>query len=118
MREAKSFDRILLYRGIVDFRKWMGGLAQVVEHELSEDLVDAGKLFVFVSRNRRSVKCLYWNKTGLALWTTKLESERFLIDRSRRGKVWISSQQLEWILAGIDYVKMKPHKEVSVKKIS
>lgn len=118
MREAKYFDRVLLYRGIVDFRKWIDGLAQVVEHELSEQLTDQKTIFVFVSRNRRSIKCLYWNKTGLALWTTKLESEQFLIGRNRQGKAWITSQQLDWILAGIDYTKMHPHKEVKIKKFS
>jgi transposase len=118
MRDARSFDRILLYRGSVDFRKWLCGLAQVVEHELSENLVDATTLFVFVSRDRRTVKCLYWNKTGLALWTSKLESERFLIGRSREGKVWITPQQLEWILSGIDYTKVQAHKEILVKKIT
>lgn len=118
MREVKSFAQVYLYRGIVDFRKWAAGLAQVVEHELSEVLVDASRLYVFVSRDRRSVKCLYWNKTGVALWTTKLEAETFKIERKREGGVWISAAQMEWILAGFDYTKMKPHKEVSVKKIS
>lgn len=118
MRDARSFNQILLYRGKVDFRKWLCGLAQVVEHELLEKLVDSSKLFVFVSRDRRSVKCLYWNKTGLALWTSKLESERFLIGRSREGKVWITSQQLEWILSGVDYTKIQPHKEILVKKLT
>jgi transposase len=118
MREVKSFERVYLYRGIVDFRKWAAGLAQVVEHELSEVLVDANRIFVFVSRDRRSVKCLYWNKTGLAVWTTKLEAETFKMDRKREGGVWISPHQLEWILAGLDYTKLKPHKEVTVKKIS
>ncbi len=118
MRDAKSFDRILLYRGVVDFRKWLAGLALVVEHELGETLTDGKCLFVFVSRDRRGVKCLYWNKTGLALWTSRLESERFLIGRTRAGKVCITPQQLEWILTGLDYAKMIPHKEVTVKKIS
>jgi transposase len=118
MRDAKSFARILLYRGIVDFRKWLSGLALVVEHELGETLLESKSLFVFVSKNRRSVKCLYWNKTGLALWTTKLESERFLIGKSRSGKAVITAEQLEWILSGLDYSKLIPHKEVTLKKIS
>lgn len=118
MREARSFDRILLYRGVVDFRKWLSGLALVVEHELGETLADGQSLFVFVSKNRRAVKCLYWNKTGLALWTMKLESEKFLIGRSRSGKVTITAEQLDWILAGFDYTKLVPHKEVRLNKIS
>ena len=39
MRSSSSFKRILLYRGVVDFRKWLSGLAMIVEHEMGENLM-------------------------------------------------------------------------------
>lgn len=118
MKGSSFFDRILLYRGVVDFRKWISGLAIIVEHEIQENLMDERCLFVFLSRDSRSIKALYWNRTGLALWTTRLESEKFKIGRNREGKCEVSREQFEWILAGYDYTKMTPHKEVKVKKLT
>jgi transposase len=117
VRANNSFKKILLYRGIVDFRKWIAGLAVVVEHELKEDLM-ADTLFVFVSRDRKSVKLLYWNKTGVALWTTKLDSEKFHFGRDRNGKLEINSQQLDLLLSGCDISKFKTHKESEIKRYS
>lgn len=117
MKAIGSFARILLYRGVVDFRKWTSGLAAIVEHELEEVLI-YGTLFVFVSRNRRAVKVLYWNKTGIALWTTKLDRDKFHLGRAREGKVEMSPEQFNWLLAGIDVTKMTPHSEIKFTKFS
>ena len=117
MKAIGAFARILLYRGVVDFRKWTSGLAAIVEHELGEILLDE-TLFVFISRNRRAVKMLYWNKTGIALWTTKLDRDQFHFGRTREGKVEISSEQLNWLLAGVDITKITPHREVKIMKYS
>ena len=118
MKSLSSFKRILLYRGVVDFRKWINGLALTVEHELKESLVEDGTLFVFISRNRRKVKCLYWDKSGMAFWTKSHESEKFLFGRSRVGKVELTPEKVEWLLSGIDITKVSRHQEISVKKIS
>ncbi len=118
MRTPASFRRILLYRGVVDFRKWINGLALTIEHELKEILVEDGTFFVFISRDRKKVKCLYWDRSGMALWTKSLESEKFLFGRSRIGKMELSAEKLEWLLSGIDISKINRHKDVNLKKIS
>lgn len=118
MKSVQMFSKILLYQGFVDFRKWANGLAMIVEHEIKEQLVDPNALFVFVSKNRKSIKCLYWNHTGLALWTTTLEKEKFRVKHKPDGKVLISSQQMQWILDGIDWEKISPHTPIFPKKYS
>ena len=89
-----------------------------VEHEMKENLVEDGTLFVFVSRNRKKVKCLYWDKSGMALWTKNLEAEKFLFGRLRLGKIELTVEQIEWLLAGIDISKVSRHKDIPLKKIS
>ena len=75
MKSLSSFKRILLYRGVVGFRKWIHGLALTVEHELKESLVEDGTLFVFISRNRQLAfdqKCS--QPSRLAVRIEKLQS--------------------------------------------
>ena len=43
----------------MDFRKGIQGLAMLVEAELRLDPFSA-QLFVFTSRRRDAVKCVYW----------------------------------------------------------
>ncbi|WP_148662090.1 IS66 family insertion sequence element accessory protein TnpB [Paraburkholderia phytofirmans] len=48
-------------------RKSIDGLSYLVEPLLAQNPV-SGNLFVFVGRDRSKVKCLYWDRTGFALW--------------------------------------------------
>jgi len=117
VRSSSSFKRILLYRGVVDFRKWLSGLAMIVEHEMGENLMTE-TLFVFISRDRTAAKLLYWNKTGVALWTTKLDREKFHFGRDRNGKIDITAQQLDLLLSGCDISKMKSHAPCEIRRYS
>lgn len=56
--------------------KSIDGLSYLVEPLLAQNPV-SGNLFVFVGRGRSKVKCLYWDRTGFALWYKRLERRRF-----------------------------------------
>ncbi len=57
-------------------RKSIDGLSYLVEPLLAQNRV-SGNLFVFVGRDRLKVKCLYWDRTGCALWYKRLDRGRF-----------------------------------------
>lgn len=59
--------RAFICREPVDMRKSIDGLSYLVEPMLKQNLA-SGNLFVFVARDRSKVKCLYWDRTGFALW--------------------------------------------------
>ena len=70
----------------------------------------SGALFVFTSRKRDTIRLLYWDRTGFALWIKQLQSERFLWPKLLDGDViTLSVAQLEWLLDGLDITRMKPH---------
>ena len=63
----KKPDKIYLYGPIVDFRKQINGLCYIVESEFENELFD-NNWFIFISKDKKEVKLLYWRKTGFALW--------------------------------------------------
>jgi len=54
-------------------RKSIDTLSYLVEPLLAQKPA-SGNLFVFVGRDRTKVKCLYWDRTGFALWYNQLAS--------------------------------------------
>lgn len=59
-----------------DMRRSFDGLAAMVRSSLNRDPL-VGDLFLFVSRNRRQAKVLYWDGTGLCVFAKRLEQGRF-----------------------------------------
>lgn len=76
MRTANSFKEVYLHKNPVDMRKSINGLSLIVSEEMLMNPCDDG-LFVFLSKKQTLMKCLYWDRSGFALWIKRLEKERF-----------------------------------------
>ena len=59
-----------------DMRKSFNTLSALVEHQMKRDLLE-GDLFLFVSRDRKRAKVLYFDGTGLCLLAKRLEQGQF-----------------------------------------
>lgn len=115
MLKIDQFDQILLYRPFVDFRKSINGLCGIVVGELELDPFQ-NYLFLFTSKRRDRIKILYWDKTGFALWYKRLEKEKFHWPKDlEEQKIFLKTEELEWLLNGLNPWKMKPHKELNYK---
>lgn len=68
--------RVLVATQPVDFRKGMDGLAAYVQEAFKVDPF-SGIVFVFGAKRVDRVKLLFWDQTGLALMTKRLEDGRF-----------------------------------------
>ncbi len=64
--------RFHLYRDPVDMRKGIHSLYHLVQAEKKTDAL-SGDSFVFIGRNRKSIKILRWQKEGFILYYKKLE---------------------------------------------
>ncbi|RYZ89222.1 MAG: transposase [Proteobacteria bacterium] len=118
MRATSTFSEIYLYRSHVDMRKAMNGLSQIVAEVLKRNPCD-GSLFVFVNRDRTTVKALYWDKTGFAVWHKRLEVDKFHCLKASPGdSLPVSCEQLDLLLSGIDIEKAKPHEKISFHAFS
>lgn len=115
MLEFGKFTGIYFYGGVVDFRRSIDGLSALVQAAITQDLYGTN-LFLFVSRDKRKVKMLYWDETGFALWYKRLEKDRFPIERKRPDHVIVlKPEELRWFLSGIDLWRIKKHQPVQIQ---
>lgn len=110
MRSFRSFETILLHRLPVDGRKQINGLVILAQEAMRVNPVDGG-LFVFVNKGRDTIRLLYWDKSGFAMWVKRLEKERFRWPlKMSEEVVHLAYKQLAWILDGLDIMQLQPHK--------
>lgn len=80
-----------------DMRKGYNGLSALVTQELRRDLL-SGDVFLFVSRDRKRSKALFWDGTGLCIYAKRLEQGRFTApwfdDPTARSQLTISELAL------------------------
>ncbi len=96
--------RIFVATQPVDGRKGMDSLAAIVRSALGQDPL-SGHLYVFFSRRCDRVRVVYWDRTGFAMWTKRLERGRFHVVSSADGRLSASrmeAAELALILEGID----------------
>ena len=96
--------RVHLAFGLIDMRKGMDGLAPLVQEVLRQDPF-SGHLFVFRGRKANLIKIVFWDGTGLCLFTKRLEQGVFLWpSNAEPGRTLaLSSTQLSALIEGIDW---------------
>lgn len=89
---------------VIDMRKGLDGLAMLVQGVLRHDPF-SGHLFVFRGRRANLIKIVYWDGTGLCLFTKRLEHGVFLWPSSAEpsGTMMLTSVQLSMLIDGIDW---------------
>ena len=94
--------KVHLAAGFTDLRRGLDGLAVMVEQLLEQDPF-SGHMFVFRGRRTDMIKILFWDGTGLCLFTKRLEDGCFPwpIASEQDVTVPISSAQLTILLFGV-----------------
>lgn len=90
----------------IDMRKSIDGLSGLVM-DLLEESPQSGHLFVFYNKTKNKIKILYWDKNGFVMHYKRLEKGRFrLKGLEKGGSMQLTEHQLQWLLAGLDFMKM------------
>lgn len=95
---------VYAYGEPVDMRKSFNTLSALVV-ALGKDVL-SGHLFLFVSRDRKRAKVLFFDGTGLCLFAKRLDKGRFapVYERARNGTVQMTPSELALFIEGSDAV--------------
>jgi len=93
--------RIFVYGEPVNMRYSFDGLYALVRHTMGLDPLD-GNLYAFINRRATQMRVLYWDRTGLCVWSKRLESGRLISDWDH-----VATREMDWtglklLLEGIE----------------
>ncbi len=93
--------RVFVYGEPVSMRLSFDGLYALTRHTMKQDPL-SGHLFTFINRRATQVKVLYFDRTGLCVWSKRLERGRLLSNWNA-----MSSREMDWtglklLLEGIE----------------
>ena len=113
MLTLPSDIKILISTAPTDMRKSINGLTFAVVESLSED-PQSKKLYIFHNKNGDKVKLLYWDRNSFCMLYKRLEQGRFRFPkRPSSSHFEIDAQQLSWLLAGFDFMRMASYPELN-----
>lgn len=96
-------------------RKGHNSLSYLVSHQMDRDLL-SGSLFLFVAKNRKSTKAIFFDGNGLIVIHKKLERGRFMSFENLSEVTEINSNELTLILNGGQIPLSKSGKKLSLTK--
>jgi len=80
-----EFSGLFIYSAPVDCRMGHNKLTGLVVEQLNRDPIDKG-IFLFVSRNRKTAKVLFWDGSGMVILHKKMEKGK-IMEFSRSHKM-------------------------------
>ena len=99
---------IYLANFAVDMRKSINGLSVMVQEHFKNSIGEDA-YYVFSNRQMNKIKVLYWETNGYCLWYKRLESSKFKLIYDQKTQS-LTTQQLQWLLSGLDYQNTQGHK--------
>ena len=97
------------YGAPCDMRKSFDTLSALVVQQMKLELL-SGDVFLFVGRDRKRAKALFWDGTGLCVYSKRLEKGRFAAPWKRSGgaTVQFTISELALFLEGSELVGRQP----------
>jgi transposase len=90
--------KVFVYHEYVDLRAGFNKLSQVVREKIGAKIVD-GDLYLFLGKNRKRLKAICYDGTGLVLITKRMERGHFMSLEDLEEKE-ITVEELDWLMRG------------------
>ena len=98
--------RVFVYGKPVSMRLSFDGLYALTRNSLGQNPL-SGHLFAFINRRATQIKCLYFDRTGLCVWSKRLEEGRLVSNWDA-----VSTREMDWtglklLLEGIEAKRVR-----------
>ena len=90
--------RVYVFREQIDFRAGFDKLSMLVREKMKMELIE-GDLFLFLGKNRKRLKSLCYDGTGLILISKRLERGRFM-SVAEFEETELSVEELNYVISG------------------
>jgi transposase len=90
--------RVFVFGEYIDLRAGFDKLSMLVREKMNANLVD-GDLFLFLGKNRKKLKAICYDGTGLLLIAKRMERGRFMALHELE-ETQITVEELDWLLRG------------------
>jgi transposase len=90
--------RVFVFEEYVDLRAGFDKLSYLVRSKLEKELVD-GDLFLFLGKNRKKLKAICYDGTGLLLIAKRMERGRFMALEDLEDRE-ITTEELDYLMRG------------------
>jgi len=107
-------ESIWLYPNPIDFRKQIDGIVILIADHLQLNPA-SGQLFLFRNRTANKLKMLWWDKNGFWLLYKRLEKGKLKFPEKSEKVLDLSSDQLMWLLSGLNFLEQKSLPTVTAK---
>ncbi|CAJ0785294.1 IS66 family insertion sequence element accessory protein TnpB [Ralstonia chuxiongensis] len=100
--------QVYLHREPIDFRAGINNLVTLVEQSMQLAPFSRA-VFAFHNRKRDRVKLLLYDRSGFWLMLKRLETDHFVWPRRQQSVMELTTEQLHWLLDGIDIDVVRRH---------
>ncbi len=101
--------RVFVYGKPVDMRCSFDGLSALVRNAMGHNPLDGG-LYAFINRRHSMIKVLWWDRSGWAIWSKRLEQGGFAASSQTRQMDWLG---LKLLLEGIEPKRVRHRYKMS-----
>jgi transposase len=91
--------RVFVYRDVIDMRCGFERLHSFCVHQMCA-IMDQGHVYLFFGKNRKRIKILVYDGSGLVLIAKRIERGKFMSHQELLGKSELSQDELKLILHG------------------
>lgn len=91
--------RVFVYREAIDMRAGFEKLLSFCVHQMRAEM-NQGHVYLFFGKNRRRLKCLIYDGSGLVLISKRMERGGFMSHTELLGRAEITFQELRLIVHG------------------
>lgn len=95
---------VFMFDSPCDMRRSFNTLSVIVSGQLQRDVTD-GDLFLFVSKNRKRAKVLYFDGTGLCLFAKRMETGNLFPAPWKMKRTQLTLSELSLFIEGASAVR-------------